>query len=180
MVGEPAAHARRALDLCTQARRPAAPRLERVTRTTAMTSWPALSSDARLIAYVSDAGQDGTTPQIWIQQLGGAALRLTNGERQYSHLSFSPDNTRIIFTANRRFGSECVRGSDAWRRTAAPAARRRAAARFPQMVSWLASVSRTTPPVIQIAARGGSGFRTVASATGRCGVPDVACRTAGR
>jgi hypothetical protein len=39
--------------------------------------WPALSSDARLIAYVSDAGQDGTTPQIWIQQMGGAALRLT-------------------------------------------------------------------------------------------------------
>src|SRR5436190_7318194 len=28
---------------------PAAPRLERVTRTSAMTSWPALSSDARLI-----------------------------------------------------------------------------------------------------------------------------------
>ena len=47
----------------------AAPRLERVTWTSAMTSWPALSSDARLIAYVSDAGQDGTTPQIWIQQL---------------------------------------------------------------------------------------------------------------
>ena len=54
---------------------PVAPRLERVTRTSAMTSWPALSSDARLIAYVSDGGQDGTTPQIWIQQIGGAALR---------------------------------------------------------------------------------------------------------
>src|SRR5215213_1477862 len=51
---------------------PIAPRLERVTWTTALTSWPALSSDARLIAYVSDAGQDGTTPQIWIQQIGGA------------------------------------------------------------------------------------------------------------
>src|SRR5215213_3181727 len=40
------------------------PRLERVTRTSALTSWPALSSDARLVAYVSDAGQDGRTPQI--------------------------------------------------------------------------------------------------------------------
>ena len=79
---------------------PVAPRLERVTWTTALTSWPALSSDARLIAYVSDAGQDGTTPQIWIQQIGGAALRLTNGEREYSHLSFSPEDTRIIFTAS--------------------------------------------------------------------------------
>jgi len=79
---------------------PVAPRLERVTWTAALTSWPALSSDARLIAYVSDAGQDGTTPQIWIQQIGGAALRLTNGEREYSYLSFSPDDTRIIFTAS--------------------------------------------------------------------------------
>ena len=76
------------------------PRLERVTRTAATTNWPALSSDARLIAYVSDAGQDGTTPQIWIQQIGGAAIRLTNGEREYSHLSFSPDDTRIIFAAD--------------------------------------------------------------------------------
>ena len=59
-----------------------------------------LSSDARLIAYVSDGGQDGMTPQIWIQQIGGAALRLTSGDREYSHLSFSPDDTRIIFTAS--------------------------------------------------------------------------------
>jgi hypothetical protein len=42
-----------------------------------MTNWPALWSDARLIACVSDAGQDGPTTQIWIQQIGGAALRLT-------------------------------------------------------------------------------------------------------
>jgi Tol biopolymer transport system component len=72
---------------------------ERVTWTTALTSWPALSSDARLIAYVSDAGQDGETPQIWMQQIGGAALRLTNGECQYSHLSFAPEDTRVVFTA---------------------------------------------------------------------------------
>ena len=83
-----------------EVRAPVAPRLERVTWTSAMTNWPALSSDARLIAYVSDAGQDGTTPQIWIQQIGGASLQLTNGERGYSHLSFSPDDTRIIFTAS--------------------------------------------------------------------------------
>ena len=50
----------------------AAPRLERVTVTSAMTVWPALSSDARLIAFVSDGGVDGTTPQIWLQQIGGS------------------------------------------------------------------------------------------------------------
>ena len=93
---------------------PVAPRLDRVTWTTALTNWPALSSDARLIAYVSDAGQDGMTPQIWIQQMGGAALRLTNGEREYSHLSFSPDDPDH-FHRQRRVGPECVRGPDAWR-----------------------------------------------------------------
>src|SRR6478672_7125929 len=78
---------------------PGLPRLERVTLTSAMTAWPALSSDGRFIAFVSDGGVDGTTPQIWIQQIGGSALCLTTGEREYSHLSFSPDDTRIIFTA---------------------------------------------------------------------------------
>ena len=73
MVGKPAAHARALRQAPTPADAPVAPRLERVTWTSALTSWPALSSDARLIAYVSDAGQDGTTPQIWIQQIGGAA-----------------------------------------------------------------------------------------------------------
>jgi len=48
-----------------------APRLERVTFTAGLTSWPALSSDARLIAYVSDAGQDGSTPQIWVPLVNG-------------------------------------------------------------------------------------------------------------
>src|SRR5262249_41138110 len=68
----------------------AALRLERVAVASAMTVWPALASDARLIAVVSDGGVDGTTPQIWVQQIGGSALRLTRGEREYSHLSFSP------------------------------------------------------------------------------------------
>src|SRR4029434_3583335 len=51
----------------------AAPRLDRVTRTSAATSWPALSSDARLIAYVSDGGPDGMTPQHRVPQTCCAA-----------------------------------------------------------------------------------------------------------
>lgn len=79
-------------------------RLERVTWTLALTSWPALSSDAKLIAYVSDGGKDGEPPQVWVQQIGGAALRLTSGVREYSHLSFSPEDTRIVFTASDESG----------------------------------------------------------------------------
>jgi Tol biopolymer transport system component len=147
-----------------------APRLERVTWTAALTSWPALSSDARLIAYVSDGGLDGTTPQIWIQQMGGAALRLTNGEREYSHLSFSPEDTRIIFTASDGSGPNVYEvptlGGE-------PRLLQRGASRgsiSPDGL-WLASVPREAAG-IRVAARGGAGFRTVASE-----LVDVACAT---
>ena len=123
-----------------------------------MTSWPALSSDARLIAYVSDGGQDGTTPQIWVQQIGGAALRLTNGEREYSHLSFSPDDTANHVYRQRRFGPECVRGADARRRAAAPPARREPRRGCLPMAGG-SRASRATPRESAIAARGGAGFR---------------------
>jgi Tol biopolymer transport system component len=145
-------------------------RLERVTWTTALTSWPALSSDARLIAYVSDGGQDGTTPQIWIQQIGGAALRLTNGEREYSHLSFSPDDTRIIFTASDDSGPNVYEvptlGGE-------PRLLQRGASRGRMSPDglWLACVPRDAVG-IRIAACGGAGFRTVASQ-----LVDVACAT---
>jgi Tol biopolymer transport system component len=149
---------------------PAAPRLERVTWTTALTNWPALSSDARLIAYVSDAGQDGTTPQICIQQIGGAALRLTNGDREYSHLSFSPDDTRIIFTASDDSGPNVYEvptlGGE-------PRLLQRGASRgrISPDGRWLACVPLDAVG-IRVAARGGAGFRTVAP-----GMVDVACAT---
>ncbi len=149
---------------------PAAPRLERVTWTSAMTSWPALSSDARLIAYVSDAGQDGTTPQVWIQQLGGAALRLTNGEREYSHLSFSPDDTRIIFTAGDSGGQHIYEvpalGGE-------PRLLQRGASRgrISPNGKWLVSVPNNAVG-IRFAARDGGGFRTAGPE-----LVDVTCAT---
>ncbi len=149
---------------------PLAPRLERVTWTTALTSWPALSSDARLIAYVSDAGKDGSTPQIWVQQIGGAALQLTNGEREYSHLSFSPDDTRIIFTVTDDSGPNVYEvpalGGE-------PRLLQRGASRGRMSPDglWLACVPHDAAG-IQVAARGGAGFRTVASE-----LVDVACVT---
>jgi Tol biopolymer transport system component len=138
----------------------AMPRPDRVTRTSALTSWPALSSNARLIAYVSDAGQDGTTPQIWIQQIGGAALRVTNGEHAYSHLSFSPDDTRIVFTVTDDSGPNVYEvatlGGD-------PRLLQRSANRGAMSPDgrWLVSVARDGAG-IRIAARDGAGYRTVA------------------
>jgi hypothetical protein len=77
----------------------AAPKLERVTNTFAVTLSPALSSDGRMVAYISDGGQDETAPQVWLQQIGGAAMRLTAGLRECAEPAFSADHTRVLFTA---------------------------------------------------------------------------------
>jgi Tol biopolymer transport system component len=79
---------------------PIEPRLERITNTTAATFWPALSSDARMVVYVSDAGKEGAPPQVWLQQIGGAAMQLTTGLRDCAEPTFSADDTRVIFTAS--------------------------------------------------------------------------------
>ena len=77
---------------------PAAP--ERITWMSAATFWPALSSDGRLLAYVSDGGRDGSSSQIWLHQIGGSAVCLTRGVAERSHLAFSADDTRIVFTSS--------------------------------------------------------------------------------
>ena len=84
---------------------PPTPRLERITWKSAATFWPALSSDGRLLAYISDGGRDDALPQIWLQQIGGSAVCLTSGPCERSHLSFSADDTRLIFTGSDTSGS---------------------------------------------------------------------------
>jgi hypothetical protein len=135
-----------------------------------MTAWPALSSDARLIAFVSDGGVDGAPPQIWVQQVGGSGLRLTSGEREYSYLSFSPDDTRIVFTAADGAGQHVYEiptlGGE-------PRLLQRDAkcGEVSPDAKWLACVSRDGM-AIRIAARGGAGYRTIAAQ-----LVDVSCIT---
>ena len=90
---EPAVNPSPAADIIAE------PRLQRVTSTTAATFWPALSSDGRMVVYVSDAGQDGATPQVWLQQVGGSAVQLTKNMRECAEPTFSADDTRVIFSA---------------------------------------------------------------------------------
>ena len=52
-----------------------------------------------MIVYVSDAGKDGESPQVWLQQIGGAAVQLTSGQLDCAEPTFSADDTRVIFTA---------------------------------------------------------------------------------
>ena len=72
-------------------------RVDRVTITAAATFWPALSSDARMVVYISDAGQDGGSPQLWLQ-IGGAAVQLTGCTIARSR--FFGDDTRVAFSAS--------------------------------------------------------------------------------
>jgi len=76
------------------------PKLARLTNTLTLTFSPALSSDARMLAYVSSGDRDDSAPQLWVQQVGGAAMRLTSGMDDVAEAAFSADDTSILFTAN--------------------------------------------------------------------------------
>ena len=72
-----------------------------------------------MVVYVSDAGKDGDSPQVWLQQVGGAAVQLTSGQRDCAEPTFSADDTRVLFTAtaSRRENLRDTRrsaGSRAW------------------------------------------------------------------
>jgi Tol biopolymer transport system component len=95
---------------------------------------------------------------------------LTNGEREYSHLSFSPEDTRIVFTARDDSGPNVYEvpalGGE-------PRLLQRGASRGRISLDglWFACV-RQDLSGIQIAARDGAGSRTVASS-----MVDVNCVT---
>jgi hypothetical protein len=73
--------------------------LVRVTNSSSVIGFPSLSSDSRLITFVAESGPGGGAPQIWIQQIGGAAMRLSTGQRDCNDPSFSADDTHVIYSA---------------------------------------------------------------------------------
>ncbi|HJZ74559.1 MAG TPA: protein kinase, partial [Vicinamibacterales bacterium] len=77
--------------------------LTRVTSDSGLTAHPALSRDAKLLAYASDRA--GGIMNIWVQQVaGGEPVRVTDGPTDDTEPSFSPDGTLIAFRSERDGG----------------------------------------------------------------------------
>jgi Tol biopolymer transport system component len=139
---------------------PREPRLERATATSAATFWPALSSDARMVVYVSDAGKDGESPQVWLQQVGGSAVQLTSGQRDCTEPTFSADDTRVLFTA---IGDSTQNVYEIPTLGGQPRLLRRAArnARYSPDGKWLAYIAVGARDSLRVAPADGGAERTL-------------------
>ncbi len=75
-----------------------------LTRENGLSHRPALSRDGKLLAYSSDAGQDGGMDLYVKQVAGGQPIRLTFDGAGNTWPDFSPDGSRIVFCSNRGGG----------------------------------------------------------------------------
>jgi serine/threonine protein kinase/Tol biopolymer transport system component len=81
--------------------RPSAPapenwRIHRLTSDTGATLFPAITTDGKLVAYVSDRAASDSM-DLWVQQAdGGDPVQLTRGLRFCKNPAFSPDGARIV------------------------------------------------------------------------------------
>ena len=150
---------------------PREPRSERVTATAAATFWTALSSDARMVVYVSDAGKDGESPQVWLQQVGGAAVQLTSDQRDCAEPTFSADDTRVLFTAT---GESTRNVYEIPTLGGQPRLVRRAArnARYSPDGKWLAYIAIGARDSLRVVPTDGGAERTLAT-----DLVDIACAT---
>jgi Tol biopolymer transport system component len=134
--------------------------VQRLTNTSGVTGWPALSADGRLVAYASDGGEDGAALQIWVQQVGGPPVKLTDCAMSCTDPSFSADGRRVVYTARDPVGQSLYEvpvnggGSRLLRRSAR-------AGRWSPDGHWLAFISDDPPHGVHVATRDGARVHVV-------------------
>ena len=121
--------------------------------------------------YVSDAGKDGESPQVWLQQVGGAAVQLTSGQRDCAEPTFSADDTRVLFTAT---GESTRNVYEIPTLGGQPRLVRRAArnARYSPDGRWLAYIAIGARDSLRVVPTDGGAERTLAT-----DLVDIACAT---
>jgi Tol biopolymer transport system component len=124
-----------------------------------------------MVVYVSDAGKDGESPQVWLQQVGGAAVQLTFGQRDCAEPTFSGDDTRVLFTAT---GESTQNLYEIPTLGGQPRMVRRAArnGRYSPDGKWLAYIAIGARDSLRVAPRDGGAERTLAT-----DLTDIACAT---
>lgn len=136
-------------------------RVERLTSNSGVTGWPAVSSDGRLVAYVSDGGAGADRMHIWVQPLGGKAAKLAECVSPCRDLSFSADGTRVLYRARDPGGDGLyevpVAGGPV--RLVRNAAR---AGRWSPDGRWLAFISTGAAGGLHVAAADGTDIRPLA------------------
>ncbi|HLJ18354.1 MAG TPA: winged helix-turn-helix domain-containing protein [Bryobacteraceae bacterium] len=73
---------------------------EQITNFTDSAVWPALSPDGRMVAFYRSDQPFGTPDQIYVKLLpNGQSVPITHDQRYKWGLAFSPDGTRLAYTA---------------------------------------------------------------------------------
>jgi len=75
-----------------------------LTTDSALTSTPAISRDAKLVAYSSDINNNGHLDLYVKQVAGGEPIRLTSDGGGNTQPDFSPDGSKIVFRSDREGG----------------------------------------------------------------------------